>query len=82
MAVPKKRTGRSKRNKRRSHLGRRRVALHACPRCGQPVPGHTACPNCGTYRGREVIDVLRKLDKKERKVKEKELTQQEQTRAV
>jgi len=34
---------------------------------------HRACLNCGTYKGREVIDVLKKLDKKERKAKEKEL---------
>lgn len=82
MAVPKQRTGRSKRNKRRSHHAKRRLVLHVCPRCGQPVPGHTMCPNCGTYRGRVVLDVLQKLDKKERKAKEKELEQQEHTRAV
>ena len=31
------------------------------------------CSNCGYYNGRQVVDVLAKLDKKERKKKEKEL---------
>jgi large subunit ribosomal protein L32 len=73
MAVPKKRTTKSKRNMRRSHHGLRVGQLNKCTKCGQPTKPHAACPNCGTYRGREVIDVLKKLDKKERKAKEKEL---------
>jgi len=36
------------------------------------------CKNCGYYGGRQVIDVLAKLDKKERKKKEKELHAHEQ----
>lgn len=31
------------------------------------------CRNCGHYKGREVVDVFEKMDKKERKEKEKEI---------
>jgi len=71
MAVPKKRQSRATSNMRRSHHARKALQLHTCPRCKEPVPAHTACPNCGTYQGREVIDVLRQLSKKERRDKEK-----------
>lgn len=77
MAVPKKRTTKSKRNMRRSHHGASVRRLTECTRCKAAVPSHMVCPNCGTYKGREVIDVLKKLDKKERKAKEKQLAEQE-----
>lgn len=77
MAVPKKRTSKTKRNMRRSHHALSRIKLVECQRCHQQVPGHTACPNCGTYKGREVIDVMKKLEKKERKAKEQQLEEQE-----
>jgi large subunit ribosomal protein L32 len=71
MAVPKKRTPSSKKNMRRSHHALRPQHFGKCPRCGSPVPGHTACPNCGSYNGRDVINVLAQLNKKERKNKAK-----------
>ncbi len=37
---------------------------------------HEVCQNCGKYRGRQVVDVLAKLNKKEKKQKQKELTGQ------
>jgi len=37
---------------------------------------HKVCPNCGYYNGRMVVDVMAKLDKKEKKAKAKELKEE------
>lgn len=42
---------------------------------------HRTCANCGTYKNREVVDVLKKLTKKERKVKEAELANAQEVEA-
>ncbi len=55
MAVPKRRTSKSKRNKRRSHDAIGTPARSTCPHCREPKAPHRVCPNCGTYRGREII---------------------------
>lgn len=55
------------------------VVLNVCPRCKKPVLSHTVCKNCGYYKGSEVINVLAKLSKKEKKLKEKEIKQAEKT---
>ena len=31
--------------------------LTTCSRCREPKLAHVACPNCGTYNGRDVLDV-------------------------
>lgn len=77
MAVPKKRHTKSRRNKRRMHIFLKAPNLIKCPKCGKPVLPHTVCSNCGYYKGMEVIDVLKKLTKKERKKKEKEMRERE-----
>ena len=46
-----------------------------CPNCRAPTLPHQICANCGYYKGRQVVDVLAKLEKKERKKKEKELAE-------
>ncbi len=73
MAVPKKRHTKGRRNNRRMHIFLEKTGFVSCPKCGKETLPHTACKNCGYYKGREVIDVLKKLDKKERKQKEKEM---------
>lgn len=57
MAVPKKKTPRSRLGKRRSHQHMRVPALSECPQCHSTRLPHHACPNCGYYKGREAIIV-------------------------
>ena len=57
MAVPKKRTSKSRRNMRRSHDALKfTAAVDLCPACGELKERHRICISCGTYRGRQVID--------------------------
>jgi large subunit ribosomal protein L32 len=56
MQAPKRRTSRSKRNKRRAHDALTPVAPIACPHCGEPTMPHRICRHCGTYKGRTVIE--------------------------
>lgn len=78
MPVPKQRHTKSHRNRRRSHLAMKKRNLSSCPKCGEPILAHRVCSFCGYYNGREVVDVLAKLEKKERKKKEKELKEHEE----
>jgi large subunit ribosomal protein L32 len=57
MPVPKRKTSHSKKNKRRAHDSLTAPSTIACPECGEPMVRHRACPQCGTYRGRQVIEV-------------------------
>ncbi len=77
MPLPKQRHTKSRRNRRRSHDALKKIKLSFCPKCKEPVLPHHFCPFCGTYKGREVIDVLAKLTKRERKNKEKEMAKKE-----
>ncbi len=75
--VPKQKHTKSRRNKRRLHLFLKEPNLILCLKCGKSILPHTVCPNCGYYQGKEVIDVFKKLDKKEKKRREKEIKEKE-----
>jgi large subunit ribosomal protein L32 len=51
MAVPKRRTSKSKKRKRRTHYKAAVPTLSPCPKCGEARVPHRVCPNCGYYRG-------------------------------
>ena len=80
--VVRMRHTKSARNQRRSHHMLANPAISKCSHCGKATAPHTVCENCGYYKGKQVIDVLAKLDKKERKKKEKELHKHEEEHAA
>lgn len=56
MAVPKGKTSKSKKNMRRAHDAISAPGISLCPQCQEPKMPHRACSNCGTYKGKEVIN--------------------------
>lgn len=80
MAVPKKRHSKSKTRRRRLHIFLKKPALVKCGKCGHFKLPHTVCVFCGYYKGREVIDTLKKLTKKEKKKREKEIKTEEESK--
>ena len=57
MAVPKRRTSKARKRKRRSHLSKTPRTLQLCPKCSHARPSHVVCPNCGDYMGRTLVEV-------------------------
>lgn len=59
---PKRKHSAGRRDRRRSQDTLEAANLVACSNCGEMRLPHRVCPNCGHYKGREVIEV-----KKEKK---------------
>jgi large subunit ribosomal protein L32 len=58
MAVPKRRTSKQRKRKRRGgQQAAQSPATQNCPRCGDPRRPHRVCPGCGYYGEREVVRV-------------------------
>ncbi|NLL89939.1 MAG: 50S ribosomal protein L32 [Dehalococcoidales bacterium] len=55
--LPKRKTPKAKQGQRRSHLALTPKALMNCPQCGSAKLQHHACTNCGTYAGKEAIEI-------------------------
>lgn len=56
MAVPKKKTSKSKRDMRRSHDSLSAPGISVCPQCKEPKQPHRVCGSCGTYKGKDVTE--------------------------
>jgi len=58
MANPRRKHSRSRTAKRRSQYygSLKSPELMECPNCGNTKRLHRACPTCGYYRGRQVVE--------------------------
>ena len=57
MAVPKKRTSKQRKRKRRTHFKAEGVTVNSCPKCGDHKVPHRVCPSCGHYKGQPVLEI-------------------------
>ena len=56
MAVPKRKTTRSRRDMRRAHHDKVTAPnVIPCPNCGDMMLPHRVCPACGHYKGRRIV---------------------------
>ena len=55
MAVPFRRTSKTAKKKRRSHLRLSVPGMVVCPNCGEMKLSHRVCKECGHYAGRAVL---------------------------
>jgi len=55
--LPKRKHSRSRRDRRRSHDALSLRHLVRCDKCNEYKPAHHVCPHCGSYGGRQVIEV-------------------------
>lgn len=69
--VVRMRHTRSQRGKVRSHHFLKSGGITKCPDCGTACARHTACSNCGKYKGRVVLNLEVKSSKKAGKEKTK-----------
>ena len=57
MAVPKSKTSKARRDKRRSSVWKLdNPEMVKCPKCGEYNLSHRVCSKCGNYDGKTIIE--------------------------
>jgi large subunit ribosomal protein L32 len=56
MAVPFRRTSKTKKRKRRTHFKLQVPGMNECSNCGEMKLSHRVCPECGHYDGKDVVN--------------------------
>jgi large subunit ribosomal protein L32 len=55
--LPKRKYPKSRQGKRRSHIHLNPTQTVECPQCHSQRLPHHACPTCGSYKGRQAVEV-------------------------
>lgn len=66
MGLPSKQRTRTSRDQRRSHDALKTMSAHLCPSCKAATRPHHACPSCGTYKGKQAVDIKKRTARRAR----------------
>lgn len=64
MSVPKQRHTKQRRDAKRDRFAIAPVKTQSCPKCGKEKLAHRICAACGFYKGKEVVNTIKKVAKK------------------
>lgn len=69
MAHPKRKHSKARTHKKRTHKKINAPKLVICSECRRLRPAHMVCPFCGYYKGKEILVIESKKDKKRKREK-------------
>ena len=55
--LPKRKVSKGRRDRRRAHDAVSAPVLIECSNCHEKILPHRACPHCGHYKGRQVVEI-------------------------
>jgi len=64
MANPKRRHSSQRQALRRTHYKLKGLNMSSCPQCKNMKLPHMVCPHCGYYKGRLVVEMKQKEERK------------------
>ena len=67
MALPGHRRTSSDKRRRAAHFALKKVNASVCPKCGEAIISHQTCKNCGSYKGRVILDTGKQAERVIRK---------------
>ena len=73
--VVRMRSTKSHTKNRRSHHALASTNFTECENCKALKRRHTVCSSCGFYRGKKVLDLVAKMEKRQKKEKAKKAEQ-------
>ena len=71
MPNPKRQHSKQRSRKRTTHYKTKLPTLTKCSHCQKSKAQHRVCPFCGFYKGKKVLDLIKKTEKKQKKAKAK-----------
>lgn len=64
MPVARQRHTKARRDRARKELKLKTKNLVKCTNCKAEIKAHITCPKCGYYKGKEVVDTLKRVSKR------------------